>query len=150
MPNENKPSSLTSDDKFLLSGEILEKIKSGNAERQARHRERLEQKGFVTAQVPREIVEFVKFNHAGDWLKLTQALGAGKEDRLNFNEPLAAGNIDCRLCKHLMATSNRCYFEANPASSCVDGHLFKRADSHPLWFNKRVQLPIPIVSNPQH
>ena len=51
----------------------LAKDKKGNAERQARHRERLEQKGLTMAQVPREVLELVKNTHGGDWSRLTQA-----------------------------------------------------------------------------
>jgi hypothetical protein len=54
----------------------LAKDKKGNAERQARHRERLEQKGLTMAQVPREILEQVKAA-GGDWSKITRPLDMG-------------------------------------------------------------------------
>ena len=49
----------------------LAKQKSGNAERQARFREKSAAKGLVTAQIPAEIVEKLKAV-GGDWSKLTQ------------------------------------------------------------------------------
>ena len=55
----------------------LAKDKKGNAERQARHRERLEQKGLTMAQVPRDLVEMVKAQHGGDWTKLTSVAPLG-------------------------------------------------------------------------
>jgi hypothetical protein len=55
----------------------LAKQKSGNAARQAKHREGLEKKGLAMAQVPRDLVELVKTTHGGDWTKLTSLAPLG-------------------------------------------------------------------------
>jgi hypothetical protein len=68
----------------------LAKDKKGNAERQARHRERLEQKGLIMAQVPRELVDLVKTQHGGDWMKLTNV--APLEASLQTSK-LASGGV---------------------------------------------------------
>ena len=52
----------------------LAKEKTGNAQRQAKHRELREAKGLLMTEVPREMLKLVKAEHGGDWLKFGQAL----------------------------------------------------------------------------
>ena len=52
----------------------LAKEKTGNAQRQAKHRELRESKGLVMAEVPRQILELVKAKHQGNWSGLVHAL----------------------------------------------------------------------------
>ena len=49
----------------------LAKAKSGNAERQVRHREKLQSEGLTMAKVPSAVLDQVKAL-GGDWSKLTQ------------------------------------------------------------------------------
>lgn len=72
----------------------LAKEKTGNAQRQAKHRELRESKGLVMAEVPREIVELVKTAHGGDWLKLSQVkLASGVPPEPPFSEKVKVSEV---------------------------------------------------------
>lgn len=72
----------------------LAKEKTGNAQRQAKHRQLRESRGLVMAEVPREIVELVKAKHGGDWSKFTPVMSPlGVNPQTPFGEKFKVSEV---------------------------------------------------------
>lgn len=69
----------------------LAKEKKGNAQRQAKHREKQAALGLVPVRVPQALIELVKNEHSGDWSKVAEALG--KEPKISDSKASGGGDV---------------------------------------------------------